>query len=471
VRRWLVAALAGAAIVASGCARPGRPNILLVVADTARADRIAAAGYARPTTPTIDALARDGAIYLEARTPSPWTLPAHASLFTGLYPSSHGAEAGSLKLDDALPFLARRLHDAGYRTEASIGNPWVGKDYNFQQGFDRFEEVWRKVRGTEADMGAGLTNDWLTRWIDERASNPAARDRPFFLFVNYFEPHLPYNAPEPERLRFVRQGADPAVVDRARRFKYPDEVRFIMGLLPLSTEELAILGDLYDGEIAYVDRRVGELVEALRRNHLLDSTVVVVTSDHGEMLGEHRLLDHKLGLYEPVLRIPLVVRYPPAVRAGQRITTPVMLQDLYPTLLALAGAPPRAPDRSKSATPPEARPLPGISGLDPVAPRGADLGDPILAEYARPTDFLEVMRRLAPGFDTSIFDRTVVEWQVGGRKLIWSSDGAHHLYDVRADPGEMDDLGPASRDELTATAARVEAWLHRSSAKPPLRLP
>jgi len=464
------AVLAAALVLSAACARAGRPNILLIVADTARADRIAAAGYSRPTTPAIDALARDGAIYLEARTPSPWTLPAHASLFTGLYPSSHGAEAGSLRLDEALPFLARRLQEAGYRTGASIGNPWVGKDYNFHQGFDRFEEVWRKVRGTEGDMGAGATNAWLMRWLDERATNPAARDRPFFLFVNYFEPHLPYNAPEPERLRFVRPGTDPAVADAARRFKYPDDVRFIMGLLRLEPGELDVLSDLYDGEIAGVDRRIGELVATLRRNDLLDVTAVVVTSDHGEMLGEHRLLDHKLSLFEPVLRIPLVVRYPPAVQAGQRITTPVLLQDIYPTLLGLAGVD-AGINRPKTATLPEARPLPGIRGLDPGRPRGADPGDPIIAEYARPTDFLEVMQRQAPGFDTSVFDRTLVSWQVGDRKLIWSSDGFHHLFDLAADPGEITDVGPASPDELSSSAARVDAWLRRPGARAPVGLP
>ena len=435
-----------------------------------RADRIGAAGYARATTPAIDALARDGALYLEARTPSPWTLPAHASLLTGLYPSAHGGEAGSLKLDAALPFLARRLHDAGYRTEASIGNPWVGKDYNFQEGFDRFEEVWRKVKGTEADMGAGATNEWLTRWLDERATNPAARDKPFFLFVNYFEPHLPYNAPEPERGRFVRAGADPAAIERMRHFKYPEEVRFILGLTRLMPDELALLGDLYDGEIAYVDRRIGELVAALRRNALLDDTVVVVTSDHGEMLGEHRLLDHKLSVFEPVLRIPLVVRYPPAVRAGQRITAPVMLQDLYATILALAGVPADAAAAAAGAHP-DARPLPGVRGLDPGAPRGATPDDPIISEYGPPTDFLQVIERIAPGFDTPTFNRTLIAWQVGTRKTIWASNGYHRIFDLAADPAESADLGPANPDELTATASRVEAWLSRPGARPPIGEP
>ncbi|HKQ98957.1 MAG TPA: sulfatase-like hydrolase/transferase, partial [Candidatus Polarisedimenticolia bacterium] len=336
-------------------------------------------------------------------------------------------------------------------------------------GFDRFEEVWRKVKGTESDMGAGATNEWVTRWLDERADNPAARDRPFFLFVNYFEPHLPYNAPEPERTRFVPAGSDPAAVDRLRRFKYPLDVQYILGQITLEPAELALLSDLYDGEIAYVDRRIGEIVGALKRNRLFDDTVVVVTSDHGEMLGEHHLVDHKLSVYEPVLRIPMVVRYPGRVRAGQRITTPVMLQDLYPTLLALAGVP--ADPSPKSDFGPEARSLPGIEGITAGRTRGADPADPILAEYASPSDFLQVIRREAPEFDASIYHHALLSWQVGTRKLIWSTDGAHHLYDLGTDPGESVDLGAGDASDVSAIASRVETWLARPGSRPPLSRP
>lgn len=322
------------------------------------------------------------------------------------------------------------------------------------------------MKGTESDMGAGATNEWVSRWLDDRAENPAARDRPFFLFVNYFEPHLPYNAPEPERTRFIPPGADPAAVDRLRRFKYPLDVQYILGQITLAPAELALLSDLYDGEIAYVDRRIGEMVEALKRNRLFDDTVVVVTSDHGEMLGEHALVDHKLSVYEPVLRIPMVVRYPGRVKAGQRITTPVMLQDLYPTLLALAGV--RADRSPKSDFAPEARSLPGIEGLTAGPSRGVDPADPILAEYASPSDFLQVIRRESPDFDASVFDRSLVSRQVGTRKLIWSSDGAHRLYDLDTDPGESIDLAGGDASGTAANVARVESWLSRPGSRPPL---
>ena len=443
---WIAAALAaGLALASAGCLGSRRPNILLVVADTARADRFVHENDPA-LAPRVAALARDGAQYLEARSPSPWTLPAHASLFTGLYPSSHGAESGHLKIPDSAPFLAERLRRAGYRTQAYIANPWVGKDYNFHVGFDTFDEVWRAVKGTEGEMGAEAIVAKIGRWLEWRAGNEDARAKPFFVFVNFFEPHLPYNPPEPERSRLLPPGAadrDAERVERLRRFKNPEEVRAILGQVRLDAEDRRILGALYDGEIAYVDRRIGDLVDLLAARGLLEDTVVAVTSDHGEMLGEHGLYDHKLSLYEPVVRIPMVLRYPAKVEAGQRIAQPVMLQDLYPTLLTLAGIDP-GPSQ-------EARRLPGIRGMRPGPIRGATLDDPIVAEYARPAEFLPVMRQLDPAADLSRWDAALVSFTWGTRKLVWSSAGPAVLYDLAADPGESDPHPASAAKEIVAS--------------------
>ena len=444
--------------------------------DTVRADHVSADGYSRPTTPAIDALGRDGAVYLNAYTPSPWTLPAHASLFTGLYPSSHGADSGHLRLDASLPLLARRLHDAGYRTLAYVENPWVGKDYGFQEGFDTFDEIWRGVRGTEDDMGAERVSRAVARWLAWRDDNSDARRPPFFIFINYFEAHLPYNPPEPERSKFLRAtGGESAAqrearVERLRRFKHPEEVKQILGVGSLQPADFSILSDLYDGELAYVDRHVGEVAGLLRQRGLLDRTVLVVTSDHGEMLGEHGLMDHKLNLYQPVLRIPMVLRYPPAVVPGLRIESPVMLQDLYPTLLSLAGvdqtpAPPVEGAVGGPAWPPESRVLPGITGLRPGPIRGATVDDPLIADYAHPGEFLDAMKEVAQGADLTRWSRALEAMQAGGQKLIWSSDGRHELYDLTSDPMESTNLGPADSDALHLTA-HIESWLSRPTAKP-----
>ena len=402
--------LASAGLALAGCGAAPRPNILLIVIDTARADRFSFNGYAKETSPRIAALAREGTLYTNAYTPPPWTLPAHASLFTGLYPSAHGADAGNLRLDDDLPFLAKSLQSAGYLT--------VGY--------------------------TGLVTLRIDRWLTWRSEHPGARGQPFFIFVNYFEPHLPYNPPEPERSRFLSSPADPGAVDRLRRFKHPAEVKQILGAGDLTEDDFRVLSDLYDGEIAYVDRRVGEIVNLLRREEILDSTLVAVTSDHGEMLGEHGLIDHKLSIHEPLLRIPMVVRYPARFPAGRRIETPVMLQDLHPTILRIAGVDPVPDDRAGAVgSRPEAGILPGLTmARDPVGREEAARGGepPGIAEYARPTEFLEVMRTVVPDVDTSPWDRTLVAYRSGSDKLHWASDGRHLLFDLESDPGETDDL-------------------------------
>ncbi|HYS77750.1 MAG TPA: sulfatase [Candidatus Dormibacteraeota bacterium] len=469
VRRFLRAGLLAGPLLLSAlaaCSLRGRPNVLLVVIDTARADRFSFDGYARQTSPETAKLAREGVVYEQASTPAPWTLPAHASLFTGLFPSSHGADSGHLRLDERLRTLAEAFHDAGYRTVAYAANPWVGRQYGFDQGFDVYEEIWRDEKGDGEDAGASLVNNRVERWLEWREGTPA-RDQPFFMFINYLEPHLPYDPPEPERSRFVAPGTDPAAVERLRRFKHPLEVKYVLGLGGLQPGDLGILSDLYDGEIAYIDRRVGELAGLFRTRGILDDTVVVITSDHGEAIGNHGFLDHKLNVFEELLRIPLVVRYPPAVAAGQRIKGPVMLQDLYPTLLGLAGiSPAGAP--AGDPVPREALPLPGVSGLPRGGPRAAPA---IISEFSRPIQFLEIIEESFPEARTGPFDRALVAYRVGSEKLHWASDGRHRLYDLARDPGEEDDLA-AARPERTATlAAQVESWLRRPAARPPLALP
>ncbi len=470
-----------------GCGKGGRPNVLLLVIDTARADRFSFNGYPRLTAPEIGSLGSEGAIYEQAYTPAPWTLPAHASLFTGLFPSSHGADSGHLRLDDEFRTLAESFHDAGYRTLGYAANPWVGRQYGLDQGFDTYEEIWKNTRGEQEDAGAAALNDKVERFLSWREGNAAARDQPFFIFVNYLEPHLPYNPPEPARSRFLSPGTDHAAVERLRHFRHPDEVKYVLGMGGLEPGDLKVLSDLYDGEISYIDRRVGELGAFLRSRGLLDDTVLVITSDHGEAIGDHGFLDHKMSVFQELLKVPLVVRYPGRVRAGQRITEPVMLQDLFPTLLGLAGIP-LEEGAAHGAGAHESLVLPGIRGLRhegsraAPAPGGpasgavasgeapADPGSVLVSEFARPIQFLEIIQERFPEVRIAAWDRALVAYQVGGEKLHWASDGRHRLYDLVRDPGEATDLAAARPDRVRALAAEVESWLRRPSVRPPLRL-
>jgi arylsulfatase A-like enzyme len=434
------------------CGSPRRPNILLVVIDTTRADHLSIGGYGRPTDRTLARLAREGVSYTQAYSPAPWTVPAHASLFTGQYPSLHRVDCGALRLPDEVTTLAETLRDGGYRTAAATANPWISTTYNFQQGFDTFIETWRTVPPDSEDTGAGLTNDEIVRFLRWRQDNPDARRQPFFIFINYFEPHLPYHPPEPERSRFLRQGAAADRVARLSRLGHPDEMRFILGLSDLTRDDLGILSDLYDGEIAYADRRLGEVLQVLGELRLLDDTVVAVTGDHGENLGDHGLLDHKMSVHDTLLRVPLVLRYPRRIPGGQVIASPVQMHDLYPTLLALAGLPP-----PQGATVEAAR-LPGAGVPGPYRRQE----DPIVGEFAGPPiDFLKVMKERFPGADLSRFDRTLVSLRSEGYTILWGSDGRHALYRNSSDPGQTEDLGGREPERLARMEGRVRAWLAR----------
>jgi len=445
-----------AGVFAGGCARDDRPNILLVILDTARADRFPWQGYAKPTAPRLAELARDGAVYTQAFSPGPWTVPAHASLFTGQYPSLHRTDCGSLRLPDEAATLAETLRASGYRTIGYTANPWIGKGYNFHQGFDTYVETWRDVPDQSEDTGATITNERVIRWLRWRQENREARRQPFFLFINYFEPHLPYHPPEPERTRLIGPGADPRRVARLSRLSHPEEMRFIMGISDLDGEDLALLNALYDGEIAYVDRKVGEILDTLRGLGILDRTVIAVAGDHGENIGDHGMMDHKLSVHDTLLHVPLLLRYPPRVPPGQVVPAAVQLHDLHPTILALAGVPPPA------ATPIEAVPLPGAGVPTP----GRDPAGPIVAEFVGPpVEFLDVLEDLFPGQDLSRFDRKLVALRQGGWKIHWGSDGRHALFHVVEDPGETRDLATAETGRVQAFENLVDAWLRRDTRR------
>lgn len=446
----------------AGCAGAGRPNVLFIVLDTARADRVLTTDSRGPRTPRLEALARDATVYTGAWSPAPWTVPAHASLFTGRYPSAHGTDCGALALPDGETTLAEILRDAGWRTVGYTANPWLGKTYNFQQGFDTWVETWRDVRDGDPDTGATYNNERIIRFLRWRQDDAQARKQPFFLFANYFEPHLPYHPPEPERAARLRAGADPARVARLSRLGHPEEMRFILGRSDLTRDDLDLLSDLYDGEIAYVDRRVGEVIDTLRELDLLDHTILAIVGDHGENLGEHGMLDHKLSVDATLLRVPLLVRYPPRLPAGARVGAAVQTHDLFPTILRLAGI---------ETLPPgvEAVPLPGTG----IAGAGRPADAPIVGEFAGPpVEFLAGMREAFPGADLTRFDRTLVAWRRGGYTLRWGSDGRHALSRDADDPQGMRDLAAEDPERVRAMAAEVDAWLgrpgRRRGSRPPV---
>ncbi|MGH0029220.1 MAG: sulfatase [Myxococcota bacterium] len=332
--RGLVAALFAAA---TGCTDASPPNVLLVTLDTTRADHLGAYGHRRDTSPNFDAFAADGTLYTRARSTSSWTLPSHASLFTGKLPSSHGArydpegplllgsaieEAGGIRasgLSDEEHTLADRLREVGYTTAGFVAGPWLLETFGLSRGFDHWDDAGiLDVNGRPGEDLADAVLAWLDGW---RSAEPR---RPFFVFVNFFDAHWPYEPPTEYAKAFLPPGATIRPNVRSQ------------------------FDALYDAEIRYADHHLGRLLDFLREHDLYDDALIVITADHGEMLGEHDEWGHNTLLYEPLVRVPLAVK-PPGRPEPRVDDTPTQHTDVYDWILAAAGAGEPEPPRPRIA--------------------------------------------------------------------------------------------------------------------------
>lgn len=327
-----------APFVADAPATPA-PNVLWVVLDTVRADHTGPGGYSRATTPRLAALAAEGVVFERAYSTAAWTLPAHASMFTGLLPTRHGCHDQTLRLGDALPTVAERLGEAGYMTALLSSNPWVGADTGLGRGFGHIVDAWRWPLSASFLPVSALLRPWrgedkgatqiapaAQAWLDQRP-----QDRPFFLVVNLMEAHDPYHELATEHLWRFTDNSDAVRSSRtySRELKAP-------GSLPSpSPEEGRDLVDLYDAGIYADDATLGALLDDLAARGLLERTLVIVTADHGESFGEGGRWGHQATPDEEVLRVPLVMRLPGALPAGAQVTAPVSVVDLLPTVLDL----------------------------------------------------------------------------------------------------------------------------------------
>ncbi|HEY8515600.1 MAG TPA: sulfatase [Candidatus Binatia bacterium] len=336
---------------------PRPPNVVLYVTDTLRADHLSAYGYQRKTSPHLDALAARGTLFWNAYATGPSTLHSLPSLFTSRLASTLGAGIR------AAPWtLAELFRRAGYRTGGFQANPWVSGALGFGRGFDRyavFEE--RDAHGKQVRVPAERLHDAALQWLREDEGHP------FFLFVQNLDVHMPYDPPEPFRTRF--HSAELPAEPRVRR-RQPIAYVELQRLFERAVEEHATtdvpLVDLYDGAIAYVDHEIGKLVATLEELGVLDETILLLTSDHGEALGNLDDGTHAHGhsLYEPLVRVPMILVRPDVARPV-RVTEPVSLLDVAPTLAALAGLPVPADAQGRSLVTPygEAGPPPTVGEL------------------------------------------------------------------------------------------------------------
>jgi len=427
----------GAVVLAIGCGA-GSPesttNVLLIVMDTTRADALGVSGSAAAATPHLDALAAEGTVYTHARTTSAWTVPSHGSLFTGLYPSNHGAHHEHPRLEADAQTLAEILSRT-HQTAAFSENSFIQKGNGYAQGFHHFEEAWRERTGWSEPPP---TLERARSWLSERDA-----DRPFFLFINLMTPHLPYDPPPRHRERHVGADTPASVTDSLRNLGDGAAQRYMMGSLELGEQAFGVLRSLYLADVSYTDEQVGDIVEMVRSEGLLDETLVIVVGDHGENLGDHQLMEHQFSLNETLLRVPMILRLPGTVSVGERSDAPVQLVDVLPTVMDALGS---EDDDFGS--------LDGRSLLREL-PRSR----PVLAELMLPVMQRRSYFKIDPSFDFGRFDRRLKSIQIGRWKLIASEGGGEELYDLDADPGETTNLASERPEELELLRAPLKAWI------------
>jgi arylsulfatase A-like enzyme len=429
---WLAILIVGGALL-SGCPAnppdPARPDIVLVVVDTLRADHLGAYGYKPPTSPRIDTLASRGVLFESAWGAAPWTLPSMMSIVTGRTPSSHRVENDGLRLAADVPTVAQMLKARGYATGGFVSHIYVTAPFGFDRGFERFEDfgLTRPEYKPEAkfEPPADRVTDAALDWLKQQ------KGKPVFLMVHYFDPHWPYEPPEATRDLFPAEyhGALDATWDSLSKFQDPS--------VPLPDDYRGFLVARYDGEIRFVDSEIGRLAEGIEKEGRSGRTWIVLTADHGEEFKDHRSIGHGRQMYEEVLHVPLVVVPPRGAPggaaddgadqrpAGHKVATPVSGIDLLPSFAEIAGVPVPAGVEGKSL-------LPLLRGASGGA--GASADRPVISETVRLNAYRRAVRQ-------------------GSLKLIHVMDESRaELYDLAADPREQQDLShqrPADRARLT----------------------
>lgn len=398
------------------------PDIVVIVLDTTRLDRLGIYGYDKDTSPHLDKWAAKARVYDQVRADGPWSLPSHASLFTGKWPIAHGAHGVPLSVEQQAaplrkgsPTVARALRQAGYRTVGIAANKaFLDSSWGLDQGFD----AWlcgQLPNGSDGTVDP--TADRIDRMAETALAQP--RDGSLFLFLNFMDPHTPWH---------VRNGyvKDPTKI---RKNSLPGGTAFqratdrLMMDKEASPEVLASWSEAYDSEIRFMDEHLGALLDALPGLGIDDEDYVFIVSDHGEYLGEHHLVQHSRDVYDTVDRVPLLIRGPGY--APGRDATPLQHHDLAAMILAAAGLP-ALPDSASTAA----------SGVQVTE-----------SYYARKTELANP--KLAAGFDR--VRRAFVQLP---HALILGSDGTSEAYDLSTDPGQEQALTTAPwLDALKASAA------------------
>ncbi len=320
----LAAGLSGSLLL-QGCGKKKqtdvRPtNIILISIDTLRADHVGCYGYQRPTSPTLDKLASQGLLFEDATATSPWTLPSHGSLLTGLYPNRHGLKTYYSSLPTDVITLADVLKEHGFLTAAIVNSQYLINRYGLDRGFDDFAYI------------KEIINQWWPSEVEDKAVEWLSKhsSKPFFLFLHYYDVHSDYSSSLRYEKQFVRPYSGPADGSTVQL------LRFWRGQLSLNQMDAEHLIDLFDASILQMDDGIARLLKLLETSGLLDNSLVIVTSDHGEEFLEHGGVLHSQSQYQELIRVPLIMRGP-GIPQSKRLRNVVSHVDVMPTILSLLG--------------------------------------------------------------------------------------------------------------------------------------
>jgi arylsulfatase A-like enzyme len=430
VLSWVVAATAYVReriCTAPAALRPWDQRIVILISiDALRPDHLSCYGYSLPTSPAIDHLAGSGVLFTNAYCQSSTSTPSHATMLTGLYPAAHGAVKNGNLLCENVRTVSEMFRAGGYETGAFLTNPWINREFGFSQGYDIFVENGILQSAVHPEIGQFISNLWLLeawdrirgrdlsfgramQWIENHA------DERFFLFVHLLDPHSPYEPP--------------------RGYAAP--------FLPVNADKAGRTLAAYDGEIRLADEKVGSLVAEIKGLGLWENTILCLTSDHGESMGEHGGKYGHGSLYESDLRVPLLLVCPGVLPSGGRITFPVESADIVPTLLGLSG-------------------MGGGEVLD-----GRDLSSAARLSSRPPAGWEDSGPRDARiGADSPaphpVFAQNPGEYAVrsGVWKLIWNAaDSIVVLYDLSKDPLEQCDIAAGRQDVMEELFPVLAAWV------------